>query len=125
MTKSLEIGQVAEQYALNYLTSTGLQHIDSNWSCKFGEIDLIMLAKNTLVFVEVRYRKHSQFGGALDSIDQNKRQKLIKTAEQFLSEHPQWLEHPCRFDVITAHPNSAQELTIDWIEDAFETDSDF
>ncbi len=122
MTEHIKIGQAVEQYALNYLNNAGLTHIVSNWSCQFGEIDLIMLAQDTLVFVEVRYRKHTHFGGALDSIDKRKRQKLIKTSEQFLTEHPQWLEHPCRFDVITAHPNSTQVLTIDWIQDAFETE---
>lgn len=121
----MKIGQTVEQYALNYLGNSGLTHIASNWSCRFGEIDLIMLAQETLVFVEVRYRKHASFGGALDSVDQPKRHKLIKTAEQFLTEHPQWLEHPCRFDVITAHPNSAQTFTINWIQDAFETESHF
>jgi putative endonuclease len=118
----MKIGQAVEQYALNYLNDVGLTHITSNWSCRFGEIDLIMLAHDTLVFVEVRYRKHANFGGALDSIDQHKQQKLIKTAEQFLTEHPHWLEHPCRFDVITAHPNSTQAFVINWIQDAFETE---
>ena len=122
MTEHIKIGQAAEQYALNYLKSAGLMHIVSNWSCQFGEIDLIMLAHDTIVFVEVRYRKNPGFGGALESIDAHKRKKLLKAAEQFLTEHPQWLEHPCRFDVITAHPSSTQALVIDWIEDAFETE---
>lgn len=117
----MKIGQAVEQYALNYLTDLGLTRITQNWSCRFGEIDLIMLADTTLVFVEVRYRKNTHFGGALDSIDHCKRQKLIKTAEHFLTEHPQWLDSPCRFDVITAHPDSGQALLINWIQDAFET----
>lgn len=125
MTEAIQTGQKAEQYALNHLKELGLTLIASNWSCRYGELDLIMLEQNTLVFVEVRYRKHASFGGALDSIDQPKRNKLIKTAEQFLTEHPQWLEHPCRFDVITAHHNLAQRFTMHWIQDAFETDSHF
>lgn len=118
----MKTGEVAERYALNYLEKAGLTHITSNWSCQFGEIDLIMLEHDTLVFVEVRYRKHAHFGGALDSIDQHKRHKLMKSVEQYLTEHPHWLEHPCRFDVITAHPDATQAFMMNWIQDAFETE---
>ena len=123
MTEHLKIGRTVEQYALNYLNKAGLSLVVKNWSCRFGEIDLIMLepTTDTVVFVEVRYRKNNHFGGALDSIDQHKRNKLITTAEHFLNEYPQWLEHSCRFDVITAHPDNPQVFTLDWIKDAFET----
>ena len=121
MTKALKIGKTVELHALNYLKKAGLSPIATNWSCRFGEIDLIMLEQDTVVFVEVRYRKNSNFGGALDSIDQHKCEKIIKTAEYFLNEYPQWLEHTCRFDVITAHPSNTQVFTLDWIQDAFES----
>lgn len=121
MTESLILGKTVERHALQYLSEAGLDVLAQNWSCRFGEIDLIMLERDTVVFVEVRYRKNNYFGGALDSIDQHKRNKLIKTAEYFLNNYPQWLEHPCRFDVITAHPSSAQTFTLDWIQDAFES----
>ena len=121
MTKTRKIGATAEQYALSYLNNAGLITIATNWSCRFGEIDLIMLEHDTVVFVEVRYRKNIHFGGALDSIDLYKREKIITTAEYFLNEYPQWLEHSCRFDVITAHPSNAEVFTLDWIQDAFET----
>ncbi|MDD2221913.1 MAG: YraN family protein [Pseudomonas sp.] len=121
MSKPLKIGQAVERYALNYLTDAGLSTIAQNWSCRFGEIDLIMLERDTVVFVEVRYRKSNCFGGALDSIDHHKRGKLLKTAEYFLNENPNWLEHACRFDVITAQPSSAGLFKLDWIQDAFES----
>ena len=121
MTDALNIGKAAELYAQDYLTQAGLSTISTNWSCRFGEIDLIMLEQDTVVFVEVRYRKSARFGGALDSVDTYKRAKLITTAEHFLNENPQWLEHSCRFDVITAHQSSTQDMTLDWIQDAFES----
>lgn len=124
MTESSKIGKAAEQAALNYLKEAGLSSIAQNWSCRFGEIDLIMLEKDTLVFVEVRYRKSIRFGGALDSIDQHKRKKLLITADLFLNTQPHWLDHPCRFDVITAQPSTTGALTLDWIQDAFESESD-
>lgn len=121
VTEPKNLGRIVEEHALQYLSGAGLSPLAQNWSCRFGEIDLIMLERDTVVFVEVRYRKNNCFGGALDSIDQHKRNKLIKTAEYFLNNYPQWLEHPCRFDVITAHPSSAQIFTLDWIQDAFES----
>lgn len=123
MSEHLKAGQAAERAALTLLGEAGLSQVAANWSCRFGEIDLIMLEQSThtLVFVEVRYRKNTQFGGALDSIDQSKRSKLINTAECFLNKYPHWLEHSCRFDVITAHPNAQQDFTLDWIQDAFES----
>jgi len=121
VTKSLSIGQTVERYALNYLKKAGLSTITQNWSCRFGEIDLIMLEHETVVFVEVRYRKSNYFGGALESIDQHKRRKLLKTAESFLNENPNWLEHACRFDVITVQPSQPETFKLDWIQDAFES----
>ncbi|WP_256663410.1 YraN family protein [Pseudomonas sp. C27(2019)] len=121
MTEPADLGKSVERYALQHLREAGLSTLAQNWSCRFGEIDLIMLEQDTVVFVEVRYRKNNYFGGALDSIDQLKRDKLIKTTEYFFNENPQWLEHPCRFDVITAHPSHAQTFTLDWIQDAFES----
>ena len=121
MTNTPRVGKTVELYALNYLNQVGLKTIAQNWSCRFGEIDLIMLEQDTLVFVEVRYRKSSHFGGALGSIDQHKCAKIIKTAEYFLNKYPQWLEHACRFDVITAHPSATEPFTLDWIQDAFES----
>lgn len=123
MTEALSLGKAVERQALDYLSRAGLIKVAANWSCRFGEIDLIMLEQSTdtLVFVEVRYRKNTQFGGALESIDHTKRTKLINTAEYFLNEYPQWLEHSCRFDVITAQLNQQQDITLDWIQDAFES----
>ncbi len=121
MTKAVTLGKTVEQHALEYLCAAGLSTLTRNWSCRFGEIDLVMLEQDTVVFVEVRYRKNNSFGGALDSIDQHKRDKLLTTAEYYLNQNPQWLEHPCRFDVITAHPSKADTFVLDWIQDAFES----
>ena len=65
-------GVIAEKKALTYLLEQGLTLVHQNYYCRFGEIDLIMLEQETLVFIEVRYRKNSDFGGALASINQSK-----------------------------------------------------
>ena len=59
-----QLGQAAEQAACSYLTRHGLTLIARNFHARQGEIDLIMLDKDTLVFVEVRFRSRQDFGDA-------------------------------------------------------------
>jgi len=70
-------GVKSEKQALYYLTSQGLTLLCQNYYCRFGEIDLIMQDQETIVFIEVRYRKNNDFGGALASITQSKQNKII------------------------------------------------
>lgn len=73
---------------------------------------------STLAFVEVRYRRHAQFGSAAESVDWRKQQKLIRAAQLYLSRHPQWTNAPCRFDVIHID-GPLHAVAIQWIQDAF------
>lgn len=95
-----QAGREAEAYALQYLQQQGLQLIEQNWLCKRGELDLVMLDGDTVVFVEVRYRRHAGWGGAVESVDFRKQEKLVTAAQLFLQQVPDWADHPCRFDVI-------------------------
>ena len=82
-----EVGQKAENLALRYLQSKGLSLIEKNFSCRYGEIDLVMLHKKVVVFVEVRYRKNTQFGTGAETVDYRKQQKLLNTAQYYLQHH--------------------------------------
>ena len=92
------LGVVAENFALSYLRGQGLQLIERNFSCKLGEIDLIMQAGEVLVFVEVRQRKNANFGTAAASITPKKQHKLTLTAQVYLSRYPKI--PACRFDAL-------------------------
>lgn len=119
-SRAAERGVQAEQAACDHLQARGLTLHSRNYRCRSGEIDLIMRDGEALVFVEVRYRSSSRFGGAAASVDATKQQKLIRTAQTFLSE--QRLHHsPCRFDVVTVSPH-AGELKVEWIPNAIEAD---
>ena len=109
-------GAQAEHWAEHYLLSQGLKLIARNYRGRFGEIDLIMQDKETLVFVEVRQRSNSHFGGAAGSIDHHKQQKLIRTAQQYLSH----LDHtpPCRFDALLM--KDAEGRDVEWVKNAFD-----
>ncbi|WP_174872885.1 YraN family protein [Vogesella oryzae] len=95
---SRERGNQFEQLAASYLQQQGLQLLGSNWQCRFGEIDLIMQDGASLVFVEVRARADSRFGGAAASISAAKCRKLTAAANLYLSQHR--LDMPCRFDAV-------------------------
>lgn len=96
--KTSQQGQIAEDEACKFLQQHGLKLVEKNYRCRTGEIDLIMQDKEELVFVEVRYRTKSDYGSALDSVDQNKIQKVISAASHYVSKHQPDL--PMRFDVI-------------------------
>lgn len=109
-------GAAAEQFAAEFLMQQGLVLLTRNYRSRFGEIDLIMRDGETLVFVEVRLRRNSRFGGAAASIDARKQQRLILTAQRYLARLPQI--PPCRFDVVLL--DNAQGLAPDWLKNAFE-----
>ena len=111
-------GQDAERHALEHLQQQGLRLLAQNWLCKRGELDLVMLDGDTVVFVEVRYRKHAAWGGALESVDARKRQRLILAAELFLQRESRWGRQPCRFDVVAIGPG---DTGLNWLRNAFET----
>lgn len=87
-------GQAAEDHALEHLRGQGLRLLARNWRCKGGELDLVMLDADTVVFVEVRYRLHAGFGGALGSIDGRKQKRLTLAANLFLQSEPRWAKNP-------------------------------
>lgn len=93
-------GAKAEQYAAQFLTSHGLTLLHQNWHCRYGELDLIMQEGDYLVFVEVKARTSTQFGGAIASLTPNKCKKLWQSAELFLAEYYGNLPPPCRFDAV-------------------------
>lgn len=107
------IGSQAEEDALQFLLGSGLNLLDRNYRCRFGEIDLIMLDGSELVFVEVRKRKNMDFGGAAQSVSHAKQSRLIKTAKHFLMKYRQ--VPPCRFDVIAIEGDRCQ-----WMKNVIE-----
>lgn len=107
-------GVEAEQLACDYLQASGLQLVQRNFSCRYGEIDLIMKDGNTFVFIEVRYRKNRNFGGASASVTVAKQRRIIKTALSYLQQNMP--ESSMRFDVVAIEGTQAE---VEWIKDAF------
>jgi putative endonuclease len=113
-------GDRAESGANRWLIDQGLVALTQNYRCKSGEIDLIMLDQQQLVFVEVRFRSNSHFGSAAESVNRPKQKKLLKAAAHFLLTHKKYHQHPCRFDVIAAQPSPTEDkIDYQWIKNAF------
>ena len=120
-------GYYVEKIVTTFLIKQGLEEICCNYSCKSGEIDLILKDQDTLVFTEIRYRNSTSFGSSIETVSTNKQKKIIRTAEHFLQANPWSKNYYCRFDVVGASPSilkkdiSYDELELNWIKDAFQT----
>jgi len=112
-------GATVEAAARAHLLAAGLSDIATNARYRRGELDLVMRDGDTLVFVEVRYRRDATFGGGAASIDLRKRRKLVMAAQLFLAMNPQWAQQPCRFDVVEAE---GEPPRLRWLRDAFRAD---
>jgi putative endonuclease len=111
-------GEAVETAACRYLEQQGLQCIERNFNTRGGELDLVMRERDTLVFVEVRFRKTDHFGTPAESITASKQRKLLRTAQLYLLRHSAWQNKPCRFDIIAARPGESG-LQFEWIQNAF------
>jgi putative endonuclease len=115
--KEIEIltGSDAERCAEVFLKQHRLVLLQRNYRCRSGEIDLIMRDGTTLVFVEVRMRRSTLFGGAANSITISKQQRILQTARHYLASLRS--EPSCRFDAVLI--SGCQGEQIEWIRDAF------
>lgn len=114
-------GDAVETLARAFLTAHGLRPVAANAGYRVGELDLVMRDGGTLVFVEVRYRRSTAFGGGAASVDAGKRRRLVRAAEQFLLAHREFAALPCRFDVVAAS-GDPDAPALEWIRDAFRAD---
>ena len=114
-----QTGFAQEANAAQYLSQRGLLLIESNFSCRLGEIDLIMKDGDTLVFVEVRYRTRADFMDPVTSIDHRKQKKLLRSAATYLKYHGLTDRIPCRIDVLGIKQSNVHgETEFKWIKDA-------
>lgn len=94
------IGSFYEERAENYLIEHDFTIIEKNFRCKIGEIDVIAIKDGILRFIEVKYRKDTEYGYALSAVTRQKQRKIKNAAMWFLNAHSQYNDIPCSFDVI-------------------------
>jgi len=97
-----ELGDLGEKIAANFIRKKGFEIISSNFRCRRGEIDLIALKGNIIVFFEIKTRKKSSSNFDVKfSITQNKQSHIRDCAKYFLHSHKDYQDFQVRFDVVT------------------------
>lgn len=112
-------GKQHEDLACAHLRRHGLKLLTRNYHCRRGEIDLVMRDRESLVFVEVRYRRQDRYGSASESVNWHKQQRLIAAAEHYLLYEGN-TRPAARFDVV-AISGDGPDLKLEWIHNAFGT----
>tara|TARA_R100001163_G_C5059084_1_gene195737 strand:- start:380 stop:781 length:402 start_codon:yes stop_codon:yes gene_type:complete len=111
-------GLYYEKLALEFLRRHGLRLQQKNYHCRLGEIDLILLDAQVLVFAEVRFRARNDFGTGFETVGRYKQQKLIRCAQFYLLEKKLYEKCDLRFDILSISRNQ-EEAEIHWIKNAF------
>jgi putative endonuclease len=112
------LGKEGERVAEQYLKNKGYKLIERNYRCPLGELDLIVLDRRVVVFVEVKTRSGNGYGTPLEAVAFRKQRKMIQTAQYFLSEK-KLHQRDTRFDVVgISWPG--REPEIEHVENAFE-----
>ena len=93
-------GSEAEDLARGYLEARGLKLLAANYRCRYGELDLVMRDGAQLVVVEVRSRRSDRHGAPEASITHRKKRSLMRAAQCFIRDHPQFNGMMLRFDVV-------------------------
>jgi len=107
MPNSAGLGKAGEEKAAAALEAAGMKIINKNYRSKTGEIDIIALDGETIVFVEVKAWSTLGIEDLQYSVDNKKQNKIIKTAKYFLSENRKYSNMTIRFDVIFVKNNKA------------------
>ena len=114
------LGRWGEEQAAKYLQKKKYRIVGMNYTCRFGEIDIIAENRGYVVFAEVKLRKSDRFAAAREYVTRAKRERLIATAQLWLAANPT-AKQP-RFDVVEiyAPDGSGGMVRINHIENAFE-----
>ena len=100
MGDAKELGAKGERLAASFLRRQGYRILQRNYTCQYGEIDLVARHGNQVVFVEVKTRSGTGFGGPAEAVTLDKQRQLIRVAENYRTEKS-LSGVPCRFDVVS------------------------
>lgn len=95
-----ECGSDKEQMAADYLLSQGYKILARNFRTHYGEIDLIAMDRDFLVFIEVKYRKNANVQHPADAVDLRKQRRICRSAMIYMQKSLFGTDTPVRFDVI-------------------------
>ena len=113
-----EIGKKGEEIAATYFKKIGYNIIERNFSCWFGEIDIIAVDKNEIVFIEVKTRTNAKYGAPSEAVNKIKQKHLKKATEYYIFKNNLAQEY-IRFDIIEI-ASKGNSYTINHIKQALE-----
>ena len=113
-----EKGLYGEELAARYLSNCGYRILEKNYLCKIGEIDIVAIENNELVFIEVRTKRKTEYGRAVETVNHTKQRKLRRVAEYYLMERKKENEF-CRFDVLGIEGDLQNKPAYELIKAAF------
>lgn len=111
------VGIEGEAVARRFLEGLGFRILEENFACPLGEIDLIAQDGEVLVFVEVKARRSTRFGGPAEAVHARKQRQIVRVAEAYMRERR--LRVPCRVDVVAvSFPPQGSEPRVELIRNA-------
>lgn len=108
------IGSKYEQKAVDFMEKQGFQLLDQNFRVRQGEIDIIGLDGEILVFAEVKFRKNMGIKNAMESVNIRKQRQICKLSLFYLNYHKELFKRQIRYDVV-----AMDEEEICWVKNAF------
>ena len=122
--KTKTIGDIGEEYAVNYLKKRRYKILSRNYRKRFGEIDIIAEKKGTVAFVEVKTRHENPLTRPFEAVDTKKQEKIYRTSLTYIYEND--LDCQYRFDVCEVYVNrdTLKLIQINYFDNAFIPESD-
>jgi putative endonuclease len=114
-----QFGIDGETLATEFLRKRGYRILERNYRTRRGEMDIVAEEGEALVFVEVKARRGSQFGGPHGAVGWKKQQQLIRVASHYMAVN-RIQDRDCRFDLVLISESPFREKRIDLIRNAFE-----
>ncbi|MGN1138940.1 MAG: YraN family protein, partial [Ruminococcus sp.] len=122
MNINKSVGNDGEKTVIKYLKKHKFKIVDTNFSCKFGEIDIIAESEDYIAFIEVKTRAYGQMLEPRCAVDKRKQQRIIKTASIFLYTYEN--KKQPRFDIAEVIIDQRGKKTINYFENAFWQEND-
>ena len=117
--QKIQLGQIGEKAAVDFLTRKGYKIVEQNFRNKIGEIDIIAYDNDMMCFIEVKTRNSDIFGSPLESVTLSKQRKIARVALSYLK-FKGHSEVRARFDVVAVYLDGEQCRSVDVIKNAFE-----
>jgi putative endonuclease len=112
------LGKQGEEVAERFLRKKGYKLVERNYRCAAGEVDLIVLDRRVIVFVEVKTRSGDEFGSPFEAVEWRKQRKMMRAAQFFLAQKGLH-QRDARFDVVGISWPGGEPI-VEHIENAFE-----